>query len=150
MTRSFSRIAVTLVGLAFAATACGGEGAAATVPVVDAETTAAATEQVVAFTLSHPLITPGSATVKTGKPIAFNVTNNAPNAHTWALLAEGIQWQSIDDLDTTQILVETRWLAYQSTEILRLPGLEPGTYQIVCTINRHLDLGMVAELVVEG
>ncbi len=162
MNNSVRRVVVLLLGFALVAAACGEDDTtaaqAAAPPATEApasteaSTTTTTTEPagVINITLATHEISPVSLTVTSGEPVVRNVENLSSLNHNWALLTAGTQWASKDDFDSEQILVTTSDLLFQGTETLRFTAPAPGTYQVVCTFGRHIDLGMVAELVVEA
>ena len=158
------RVIVLLLGFTLVVAACGDDDTTATQatapPATEAPasteapttTTTTTTEPAggINITLATHEISPVSLTVTSGEPVVLNVENLSSLNHNWALLTAGTQWASKDDFDSEQILVTTSDLLFQGTETLRFTAPAPGTYQVVCTFGRHIDLGMVAELVVEA
>jgi uncharacterized cupredoxin-like copper-binding protein len=65
--------------------------------------------------------------------VTFVVSNPAALAHTFAIVGPGAAAQSEP-------------LAGRATRRVTLKGLQPATYQIVCTVPGHHEAGMVATL----
>ncbi len=162
MNSSVRRVVVLLLGFVLVAAACGDDDTTATQATAPPATAApASTEAPTTTTTTEPAgginialatyeISPVSLTVTSGAEVVLNVENLSARAHTWTLLTAGTQWASKDNFDSEQILVTTSLLGFQGAETLRFTAPAPGTYQVVCTFERHIDLGMVAELVVEA
>jgi plastocyanin len=80
----------------------------------------------VAVALSEFAISPATITVPTGG--SLQVANNGTMVH---------------DLVITDTSVRTAELAAGESEVLDLSSLEPGTYEVFCSIPGHKDSGMV-------
>jgi FtsP/CotA-like multicopper oxidase with cupredoxin domain/uncharacterized cupredoxin-like copper-binding protein len=96
---------------------------------------AAAASTTLAVGLSDFKITPAEFSAPTGAPITFTVTNDGQTPHTLAVKAG----------DQTY---ETPQIAAGETGTLEVPALAAGTYDMLCTIPGHADLGMTATLTV--
>jgi FtsP/CotA-like multicopper oxidase with cupredoxin domain len=81
--------------------------------------------------LSDFAIAPADIRVPTGSPITFTVMNHGQAPHTWGVVVDG------------QTL-ETPLINPEGTETLAVPALEAGTYEALCTVAGHVELGMVA------
>jgi manganese oxidase len=92
---------------------------------------AAAASPPVAVALSEFAISPSSITVPVGG--SLQVANNGSMAH---------------DLVITDTSVRTAELAAGASELLDLSSLEPGTYEVFCSIPGHKDSGMVGSLTI--
>ncbi|MFM7718395.1 MAG: multicopper oxidase domain-containing protein [Actinomycetota bacterium] len=84
--------------------------------------------------LSEWAISPARIEVPTGRPIAFAVMNMGTAPHTF-----GVR--------TPDGVVETPEIAVGETTSLSVPALAAGTYEVICTIAGHADLGMTGSLV---
>ena len=102
---------------------------AATRPDGSGATSASAAPVPVA--LSEFAIAPSTISVPKGGSIA--VTNNGTMAHNVAV---------------TDTALKTADLAAGASETLDLSSLEPGTYEIYCTISGHKEAGMVGTLII--
>ena len=79
-------------------------------------------------------IDPADATVKAGS-VTFNVSNDGQTVHNLEIEGNGVEEES-EDLQpgsTGQLTVD----------------LEPGTYEMYCSIDGHEDLGMKGEITVQ-
>ena len=125
------RGAVALVAaLAFVATACSG-GSGSTGGGSGDQAAAAPTS--VDITLSDFKITPADVEVPAGVAVTFNVTNDGPTNHTFGVKVG----------DTT---LETADIAMGSSATLQVPALDPGTYDSLCTVPGHDQLGMTGTI----
>jgi FtsP/CotA-like multicopper oxidase with cupredoxin domain/plastocyanin len=115
-----------VLSLALVSAACTGGGGA----TGGGEQAAAAPARVEVM-LSDFKIEPSDIQVQAGTPVTFNVMNHGPSAHTFAVVIDGQQ----------KITSE---IAPGSTGTLDVPALNAGTYEALCTIPGHADLGMKA------
>lgn len=67
--------------------------------------------------------------------VTFVVTNTSPIAHNFVIQGNGVSATS-------------RNFRRQDPQLLSLPNLAPGEYQIICTVPGHREGGMVAKLIV--
>jgi FtsP/CotA-like multicopper oxidase with cupredoxin domain len=81
--------------------------------------------------LSDFKIEPSDIQVPAGQPLMFNVMNHGPSAHTFAVVVGGQQQATAE-------------IPAGSTATLAVPALDAGTYDALCTIPGHADLGMKA------
>ncbi|MBI2323762.1 MAG: cupredoxin domain-containing protein [Chloroflexi bacterium] len=107
-------------GLAFILAACSGGGTAA--PAAGAA----------AITLSEFKYAPGDLQVKAGQPVKLTVKNAGTVEHDFTIDAAGLK---------------VHVNAGQSAE-RQIKALEPGTYEIYCSIAGHKEAGMKGKLVV--
>ena len=78
---------------------------------------------------------PSDANVKAGT-VTFNVSNDGTQVHNLEIEGNGIEEQSTEDLQagsSGQLTVD----------------LQPGTYEMYCSIDGHRDLGMEGEITVK-
>jgi manganese oxidase len=120
-----------VLAIALVTAACGGSGGTAG----GAGEQAAAASTTLAVGLSDFAITPASFSAPPGAPITFTVTNDGQTAHTLAVLA-------------AEQTFETPQIAAGESASLEVPALDAGTYDMLCTIPGHADLGMRATLTV--
>jgi uncharacterized cupredoxin-like copper-binding protein len=81
--------------------------------------------------LSDFKIEPSDIRVPAGTPITFDVMNDGPSPHTFAVVIDGQQ----------QVTAE---ITMGATGTLLVPALDVGTYEALCSIPGHADLGMKA------
>jgi len=118
--------------LALVAAACDGGGGGATGAAAGEQAAGAPTT--VEVTLSDFEISPSPIEVPVDVPISFSVMNMGQTDHTFALDANGTTY------DTGSIDVG-------ATVTLDVPALEDGSYDAVCSVSGHEDLGMVATVI---
>jgi len=119
---------VSLVGAACVSDAQGNEGAGG------ADQQAAAAPATVEVMLSDFAIDPSAIEVPSGQPLTFSIMNHGQTPHTFAVVVDG------QTLESEQVAAE-------ATGTLDLPALQAGTYDALCTVPGHKDLGMVATVV---
>jgi len=89
-------------------------------------------------------------TVKAGKPVTITITNNGALDHEWVLIKQGQDVTvpfDADDEDKVFWEIEAG-PGETKTETFTAPS-EAGTYKVVCGTPGHIELGMVASLVVK-
>ena len=118
---------VSLVGAACVSDA-GNEGAGG------ADEQAAAAPATVEVMLSDFTIDPSAIEVPSGQPLTFSIMNHGQTPHTFGVVVDG------QTLESEQV-------APGATGTLDVPALEAGTYDALCTVPGHKDLGMVATVV---
>jgi FtsP/CotA-like multicopper oxidase with cupredoxin domain/plastocyanin len=118
-------LAPFVLALALVAVACGGGGG------TGGGEQAAAAPTPVQVMLSDFKIEPSSIQVPSGTPLSLDVMNHGPSPHTFAVVVNGQQ-------------IVTPEIAPGTSETLAVPALDPGTYDALCTIPGHADLGMKA------
>jgi manganese oxidase len=91
---------------------------------------AAAAPASVDISLTDFAITPADVEVSAGVAVTFNVSNDGQTPHTFGVTVA----------DKTY---ETAEIAVGSSETLEVPALEAGTYDSLCTVPGHDQLGMV-------
>ena len=84
-----------------------------------------------AVTLSDFKIAPAVMQVPAGQPVEFDVSNQGPSAHTFTIVVGGEQ-------------KGTSLIQAGSNATLNIPALAAGTYQALCTVSGHAQLGMKA------
>ena len=124
-----------VVSLALVAASCGGgdDGEAAAGEGAVAAAGAASIE----ITLTDFAIDPGDIQVAAGAPLTFHVLNEGPAPHTFGVTVG----------DQT---FETATLEAGGMEDLAVPALEAGTYDALCTVPGHDQLGMTATVTAAG
>lgn len=85
------------------------------------------------------------ATVSATMPLRVRLDNAGALAHTWTVMSRPISREV--DLVRDLVIAEATTEAGQSATI-DLTGLDPGTYQVVCSIPGHISAGMLGELVI--
>jgi manganese oxidase len=118
--------------LALVAVACSGDGGQA--PAAgDGEAAAAAGPVTVDVMLSDFAIDPAAIEVPAGSDITFNVMNHGQSPHTFGVVVDG------ETIETASIDVD-------GSTTLEVPALAAGTYDTLCTVPGHDQLGMVGTL----
>jgi FtsP/CotA-like multicopper oxidase with cupredoxin domain len=123
--------AILTVGTAFAATACVSTAAGESGGAGEAAAAAPAPVEVM---LSDFKIEPATIEVPSGTPLAFSIMNHGATPHTFGVVVNGST-------------VESDQIAGGATGTLSVPALEAGSYQALCTVPGHADLGMRATVV---
>jgi len=87
-------------------------------------------------------------TVPAGKPISITLTNGGKVQHEWAVINLGMDLEKGSDFTEDHVLweIEKQDAGVTVTESFTFDT--PGTYQIVCALEGHVDAGMVGKLVV--
>lgn len=101
-------------------------------------------------TLTDFAFSPNTFTVPAGAQISLTAVNNGAASHSFLIIKKGIQLKGpFTDSNKSDVFWGTDQIAsgtsLQATFIA--PG-EPGQYQIVCGVPGHLELGMLATLIV--
>ena len=91
---------------------------------------------------------PTSATVASGETITLNFTNTGTLEHNWLLVAPGIEPADATDADALGGATTGLQQAGESTTIT-FTAPPVGQYTIVCTVEGHVESGMVATLNVQ-
>ena len=125
-----------LLSLALVAAACSGGGGGEAAAREDAAAGGTGPTEV-EVTLSDFAIDPGDVQVAAGAPLTFHVMNEGPSPHTFGLTVG----------DQTY---ETAMLEAGAMEDLAVPALEAGTYESLCTVPGHDQLGMVGTVTAGG
>ena len=118
-------VGLTLVAAGCSATSLA-EGAGAG---VQAQAAPAAVEVM----LSDFAIEPASISVPADTPVAMTVMNHGEAPHTFAVVVDGSS-------------IETEIIDPGGQATLDLPALAEGSYEALCTVSGHADLGMVATI----
>jgi uncharacterized cupredoxin-like copper-binding protein len=131
MMRRFRRgIAATAAVLALVAASCTGDGGA---PASGEGEAAAGGPVSIEVSLTDFAIDPANIEVPVGSDITFNVMNHGQSPHTFGVVV------GADRLETPTIDVG-------GSATLEVPALEAGTYDTLCTVPGHDQLGMVGSL----
>lgn len=121
---------VVTVVLAIVSAACtGGDGGSE--PAAGEQAAGGTTE--IPVTLSDFAIEPAMLQAPAATPLSFAVSNDGQAAHTFGVVAGGQTF-------------ETALIDPGSSATLEVDPLETGTYDVLCTVAGHADLGMVGML----
>jgi len=121
----------TMAALALVATACAPNTA------TTQEVKSASGAATVAVTLSDFTIAPSTMQVPADREVRFDVSNQGPSPHTFAVVIAGAT-------------KTTGQIQAGSSAVLTIPSFPAGTYQALCTIPGHAQLGMKATVVAGG
>ena len=97
----------------------------------------AAAPTTIDVTLTEFAIEPAAIEAASGAPIAFSITNAGSAPHTFGVTAAGRTY-------------ETPTIDAGGTATLDVPSLEAGSYEILCTVPGHDQLGMKGTLTLAG
>lgn len=125
-------VLATLVGLALAA--CGG-GGGATEFIVNA---------------GDNFYEPDAWTVAAGETLTMTFVNEGFLEHEFQVVRMGEEIESMAEWDVSKSLYSTGVVAGQTQGDFQFSIDEPGTYQVICTIQNHFDSGMEGTLTVGG
>ena len=75
-----------------------------------------------------------------GQEVTLTYTNEGAGVHDWTLLSEAIESEAEFDDSLVVAQAEPENLGGQDTITFTLD--ESGTYQVICTIEGHFDVGM--------
>ena len=132
-------ILMLVVGVA-ALAACGGGGD-------DAGSEGGSTGNVLDFIGVDIAFDPTAATIKSGETITVNFNNTGALEHSWVLLTPGV-----DPLEATEADAyagaNSGLVASQDSVTFEFLAPPPGDYIIACTVEGHVEAGMVADLTV--
>jgi plastocyanin len=92
---------------------------------------------------------PATITVPTGAGVTLTLDNVGEFDHTWTLLGDGPSVDAAAGLDPGRILAEAV-VAVGASETLTFTAPAAGLYQVICTVEGHLELGMEGTLIVQG
>ena len=112
--------------LAASAVGCGGNSEA---PGGSSEVAAGSAAAPISVTLKDFSITPSDLTAPAGRALTFDVSNDGASPHTFAVVT-GDETQDTGDIQPG------------AGTTLRVPALQAGTYEVLCTVPGHPDLGM--------
>ena len=83
-----------------------------------------------------------------GTVVTVNVANEGNTQHTWVVLRAGVQVGSTDEVADGDVLFEMSIpVGETGTDQLSVPPA--GDYQVICTIQGHLESGMEGRLSVQ-
>ena len=130
------RSLAAVAALALVGAGCGDDGGSESLgePEFDIETT----------TARFPAFEPDEWEVPVGEVVGLTYTNEGAGVHDWTLLSEAIESEAEFDEGLVIAQVEPENLGGQDTTTFKLD--EPGTYQVICTIENHFDEGMEGTL----
>ncbi len=92
---------------------------------------------------------PESWTVPAGALLVVDFDNQGTVEHVFAIMKEGVVATSSVNLDQSLVYRELRAAPGATTSDTFPAPSEPGSYQVICTVSGHLEIGMTAELIVE-
>lgn len=126
------KVLVLVLSLSLLLTACGG-GTTLNVTITD-------------FTYDQP-----TYTVPAGAKVTLNATNKGTVEHEFAIMKLGTSvTPPFGDKDEGNIFWELDEIEAGSTKSATFTApTEPGTYEIVCGLEAHIEKGMVASLIVK-
>jgi uncharacterized cupredoxin-like copper-binding protein len=133
-------ILMLVLGVA-ALAACGGGD--------DAESESGGAASVLNFDGIDIAFDPTEATVKSGETITVNFDNVGALEHSWVLLAPGVE--ALEATESDALAGATSGLV-QPGDAVTFEFIAPpaGDYVIACTVEGHVEAGMVADLTVEN
>jgi FtsP/CotA-like multicopper oxidase with cupredoxin domain len=130
-----SALALSLAFVVLGAACSGSEDDGGTTGTGDGEQAAAGAPVTLDVTLTDFKIDPANLEAPAGSAITFSISNQGQAPHTFAVTAG----------DQTY---ETAEIQAGGTDTLEVPALEAGTYETLCTVVGHAELGMVGTLTV--
>lgn len=136
MTTPILRVIGISTFLSLALAACGG----------DSDSTADTGPPRISTTATDFAFLPDAWAVSTGEGITFTMGNEGSVVHTFVILDSTIENE--DEFAKDKVIWEAQAESGESVEQVIDVSLEPGTYQVICSIDTHFDLGMEGELVV--
>ncbi|MEO5886910.1 MAG: cupredoxin domain-containing protein [Anaerolineales bacterium] len=101
---------------------------------------------------------PSSITVPVGQPVVLTINNTGLVEHDFVVEKIDITNVVAQDSGSEHHMQEMDGASYDlhvstgagETNTLQFTALEPGTYQIFCSVEGHIEAGMVGELIVAG
>lgn len=132
----FRRMTFTGAVLLVVVTACGDSGGSSS----DNEISVSAKE----FEFS-----PTSWSVAGNTDLTINFTNDGSIDHEWAVLTEGTNIATEDELSEDIVVWEIE-ATPAGTSVTETHTFAPGIYQVVCALDGHFNAGMEGTLVVSG
>lgn len=136
-----SRIVGLRIGVAFAVLLVGcsstddPDGSSTTEPTPIASTTLAVT----AIEFGYDTTT---WAVPADSPVTITLTNDGTIPHEWAVLKAGVHIDSQAQFREDMVLFEVEALKEGTSATQTFSLEEPGSYEIICAIQGHLDAGM--------
>jgi plastocyanin len=127
------KLLLTAVLAAVVLAACGGGGA--TEFTVNAKDT---------------LFEPDSWSVVAGETLTMTFVNEGFLEHEFLIVRQGEEIDAMSEWDDAKQLYSTGAVSGQTQGQYQLQIDEPGTYQVICTIDNHFDGGMAGTLEVTG
>ena len=93
---------------------------------------------------------PDEFSVPAGSTVEVAASNLGGINHSWALVAEGVEFASSDEVDESQIIATTGEVEIGQSGAVSFTAPGAGTYQVVCTVSGHIEVGMTGTLTVTG
>jgi len=127
------KMLVLVMSLALLLTACGGGGSTLNVTITD-------------FAYDH-----ATYTVPAGAEVTMNVKNNGAVEHEFAIMKLGTSvTPPFGEKDEGNIFWELDAIEAGTTKSGTFTApTEPGTYEVICGLEGHIEKGMVASLIVK-
>lgn len=129
-------LAAGVAVLMLVAAGCGDDGGS--------ESGAEAEFDIETITSRFPAYEPDQWEVPVGDVVGLTYTNEGAGKHDWTLLSEAIESEAEFDDGLVIAQAEPENLGGQDTITFTLD--EPGTYQVICTIENHFNDGMEGTL----
>ncbi|MFP3853282.1 MAG: cupredoxin domain-containing protein [Anaerolineales bacterium] len=93
---------------------------------------------------------PAEVSVPAGAEVTLTLTNDGSVEHNWVLMESGYTAEApFNEQDQENVSFEASVLPDETETVTFTAPSESGTYQIVCSIEGHLEAGMEGTLIVE-
>lgn len=96
------------------------------------------------------LFEPDSWTVAAGETLTMTFINEGFLEHEFLIVKQGEEIEAMSEWDVSKQLYTTGIVSGQTQGQYQLRIDEPGTYQVICSIDNHFDGGMGGTLEVTG
>ncbi len=96
------------------------------------------------------LFEPDSWSVAAGQTLTMTFVNEGFLEHEFLIVKQGEEIEAMSEWDVSKQLYTTGSVSGQTQGQYQLQVDEPGTYQVICTIDNHFDGGMAGTLEVTG
>lgn len=106
-------------------------------------------------TMTDFTFSPDVWSVAAGEEITIDLANNGSVEHEWVILQDGVQIASEADLPETEEELLSNFVFWEDevepgeSKTLTFTAPTAGTYQVICSIETHFNVGMEGELVAE-